>query len=113
METIKAEVPNLNINVWYLDDGTQFGNPADLALALKIIEGFGLSRDLHLNKFKSFLHILRSSTFSSNPLPSDFPIVRNCFVLLGCHIGPRTFCHSVLMRRVKNVKETLSRLFEL
>ena len=37
VESIKAEVPNLNINVWYLEDGTLCGNPADLAAALEII----------------------------------------------------------------------------
>ena len=36
VESMKAEVLNLNNNVWYLDDGTLCGNPADLAAALEI-----------------------------------------------------------------------------
>ena len=38
VERIKREVPNLNINVWYLDDGTLCGDPEDLLRALKIVE---------------------------------------------------------------------------
>ena len=46
VESVKVEVPDLNINVWYLDDGTLCGKPADLAAALEIIECCGLSRGL-------------------------------------------------------------------
>ena len=38
VESVKDEVPNLNISVYYLDDSTLCGNPADLAVALEIIE---------------------------------------------------------------------------
>ena len=38
MESIKPEVLHLNINTWYLDDGTKCGNPANLAAVLEIIE---------------------------------------------------------------------------
>ena len=67
VESIKAEVPNLDINVWYLDDGTPCGNPADLEAALEIIEHLGPSR-VFFNRSKTLRHILRTSTFSSNPL---------------------------------------------
>ena len=67
VESIKTEVPNLNITIWYLDDGTLCGNPAGLAATLEIIECLGSSRGLFLNRSKSVLYIPRSSTFSSNP----------------------------------------------
>ena len=38
VESIKAELQNLNINVLYLDDRTLCGNSANLAAALEIIE---------------------------------------------------------------------------
>ena len=46
VESVKAEVPDLNINVWYLNDGTLCGKPADLAAALEIIERCDPSRGL-------------------------------------------------------------------
>lgn len=41
VERIKREVPNLHINVWYLDDGTLCGFPYDLLRALRIVEEAG------------------------------------------------------------------------
>ena len=68
-------------------------------------------RDHWINRSKSLFHILRSSTFSSNLLPSGIPILRNGFVLLGC--WSVVFYHSVLMRKVVKVKELLSRVPKL
>ena len=50
IEHIRDEVPGLNINAWYLDDGTLCGSAADLAKALKIVEDEGPSRGLQLNR---------------------------------------------------------------
>ena len=36
VELIKAEVPNLNFNIWYLDDGALCGCPVDLTATLEI-----------------------------------------------------------------------------
>ena len=41
IEKIKREVPDLLINVWYLDDGTLCGSSDDLLKALNIIEEEG------------------------------------------------------------------------
>ena len=81
MESIRAEVPDMNINVWYLNDVTLCGSPAYLAAALEIIEHHGPSRGLFLNRSKSLLHILRLSTFSCNLLQSDVLNARDVFLL--------------------------------
>ena len=41
IERLKADVSGLNLNVWYLDDGTLMGSPEDLAAALHIVESEG------------------------------------------------------------------------
>ena len=41
VERIKREVLDLNINVWYLDDGNLCGNPNNLLRAMKIVEEDG------------------------------------------------------------------------
>ena len=86
VERIRAEVPGLTLNVWYLDDGTLMGSPEDLAAARNIIEEGGPS--VGLNRAKSLLFIPVEADASLSPLPSDIPITRHGFTLLGCPIGP-------------------------
>ena len=109
VEKIKLEVPNLLINAWYLDDGSFCGSPEDLVKALSIIEEDGPARGLFLNRStcKSTLFIPERDDFSSNPLPSDIPVSREGFVLLGCPIGSSAYCASIVLTKVKKVKELL------
>ena len=95
VERIKAEVPGLKVNAWYLDDGTLCGSPKDLATALGIVEQEGPTRGLNLNRAKSLLYIADDADFTNNPLPPDIPITRTGFSLLGCPIGPPSFCEKV------------------
>ena len=113
VERIKDEVPNLLLNAWYLDDGTLCGSLSDVAAALKIIEDEGPSRGLHLNRSKSLLFIPGASDASSNPLPPEIPISRSGFSLLGCPLGPPSFCEETLLKRVEKVKLSLSHLSDL
>ena len=46
VERIRREVPDLQINAWYLDDGTLCGSAADLTAALAIVEEDGPGRGL-------------------------------------------------------------------
>ena len=66
VERIKSEIPNLQINAWYLDDGTLCGSPSELATALKIIEEEGPPR---VNRAKSLLYISADDEGPVNPLP--------------------------------------------
>ncbi len=103
VERIKAEVQRLKINAWFLDDGTLCGPPDALAAALWIVELEGPTRGLNLNRAKSLLYIAEDADPSNSPLPSDIPITRGGFTLLGCPIGPSTFCEDILSKRVKKV----------
>ena len=83
VERIKAEVPSLCLNSWYLDDGTLVGPPDSLAAALNIVESDGPAIGLHLNRGKSQLHIPADI---SSSIPPDIPTVGFC--LLVCLICP-------------------------
>ena len=112
IEEISREVPGLIINSWYLDDGTLCGSPSDLLKALSIIESKGASRGLVLNRSKCLVHIPPSSC-ALNPLPTDIPTCSDGFVLLGCPIGPPSFCNSFtldLTKSCQNLTEKLSLL---
>ena len=75
VERIKAEIPGLALNAWYLDNGTLVGSPGDLAAALHIIERDGPSVGLDLNRAKS-LFIPEEADTSLSPLQPDIPITR-------------------------------------
>ena len=53
VERIRAEVPSLALNSWFLDDGTLVGPPEDLSAALEIVESEGPSLGLNLKHSKS------------------------------------------------------------
>jgi len=91
IEKIRAEVPGLLMNAWYLDDGTLCGSLDDLSSALGIIESEGPPRGLFLNRSKSLLHS-PSGAPDDNPLPADIPVSSCGFDLLGSPVGPPAFC---------------------
>ncbi len=99
IDRIKSEVPGLALNAWYLDDGTLVGSPNDLLSTLAIIEREGPGIGLHLNKAKSLLHIPADADDSVTPA---IPTVRQGFSLLGCPVGPPTFCEATFQTRVDN-----------
>ena len=113
VERIKAEVPNLTINSWFLDDGTLMGSPEDLTAALNIVEAEGPALGLHLNRSKSLLFIPQEEDSTVSSLPSEIPITRQGFTLLGCPIGPPSFCEASLLHQVEKIKATLGRLGDL
>ena len=110
IERLKADVSGLNLNVWYLDDGTLMGSPEDLAAALRIVESEGPPLGLHLNRNKSLLFIPVEADPALSPLPPDIPITRNGFTLLGCPIGPPDYCEEVFQARLSKVKVSLGAL---
>ena len=113
IERIKAEVPSIALNAWYLDDGTFVGTSEDLSAALHIVERDGPSVGLHLNRGKSQLFVPRESDASRSSLPPDIPITREGFCLLGCPIGPLSFCEKVCQDRVAKIGVSLKTLHDL
>ena len=89
--------------------GTICGSPSDLLKALSIIESEGPSRGLVLNRSKCLVHIPLSSS-SSNPLPLDIPSSSDGFVLLGCPIGPPSFCHSFILELTETCRNLTGKL---
>ena len=113
VERIKAEVPTLALNAWYLDDGILVGSPEDLLAALRIVKTAGPSVGLHLNRGKSLLSIPKDCDSSLSPLPPEIPVTRAGFCLLGCPIGPPPFCEKVVQTRVTKIREALGGLHEM
>ena len=94
IEKVREKVPGLLINAWYLDDGTLCGSPCDLRKALDIIEEDRSARGLHLNRAKSLLFVPAGASMSLSSLPSEIPIMREGFDLLGPWVNftPKRVC---------------------
>src|SRR4051794_40397508 len=92
---IEAEFPNLDLCVWYLDDGTIIGSVEDVHKVFELIEVEGPARGLHLNVKKN--EIWWPSRASPDPFPADVDRVDNAGVkLLGAPIGTTDFVHKKL-----------------
>ena len=85
IERLQADVSGLRLNVWYLDDGTLMGSPADLAAVLHIVEHKGPPLGFHLNHSKSLLYIPEDANPALSVLPPDIPTIRSGFTLLVDH----------------------------
>ncbi|XP_019859057.1 PREDICTED: uncharacterized protein LOC109587260, partial [Amphimedon queenslandica] len=103
IERIKAEVPELLLHAWYLDDGILCGSPTALLKALDIIDEVGPSLGLSLNQSKCLIFAPPASLPSSVPLPDNIPFTSDGFVVLGAPVGPPNFCVSVIRMRIEKI----------
>ena len=113
VKRVKSEVPSLRMNAWYLDDGTLVGRDEDLAAALHIIEEDGPPVGLHFNRGKSLLYIPSGVSYTNSVLAPEIPVTPSGFTLLGCPIGPPSYCKEMLQARVNKVRESLAVLHDL
>ena len=77
------------------------------------MEKEGPSLGLHLNRSKSLLYIPKEEDESLSPLPSDIPTTWDGFTLLGCPIGPPSYCEGVFQTRLERVKTSLGHLRDM
>ena len=108
LKPIKAEVPTLALNAWYLDDGTLVGPPEEPSVALRIVEQDGPSVGLHLNRGNSLLFVPKDCVALQFPLPPEISTTHAGFCLLGSSIGSPTFSEEVLWVKVAEIRESES-----
>ena len=113
VERTKREGPDLNVNVWYLDDGTLWGNPNNLLRALRIVEEDGPARRMFLNKGKLLLYVPANLYAPDNPLPPEITMCRTGFCLVSAPIGPPNFCESIVSKRVQKIRAVVANLHHL
>ena len=96
---IEAEFPNLDLCVWYLDDGTIIGSVEDVHKVFELIQRDGPARGLHLNVKKN--EIWWPSRASPDPFPADVDRVDNAGVkLLGAPIGTKAFTTGFVQKKL-------------
>ena len=107
---VKAAVPGLALNVWFLDDGTLIGKTDDVRAAERIIreEGQALGMDINHDKCELWWP-------SHNPRMHLFPakikrVPTAGVELLGCALGAASFVAAHLEKRVGKAEAALEEL---
>jgi ubiquitin carboxyl-terminal hydrolase 44/49 len=109
---IEAEFPNLDLCVWYLDDGTIIGSVVDVHKVFELIQKEGPARGLHLNVKKN--EIWWPSRATPDPFPADVDRVDNAGVkLLGAPIGSKDFTTDFVKKKLKALDEVCKLLREV
>ena len=109
---IEAEFPNLDLCVWYLDDGTIIGSVEDVHKVFELIQKEGPARGLHLNVKKN--EIWWPSRATPDPFPADVDRVDNAGVkLLGAPIGSKEFTTDFVNKKLKALDDVCKLLREV
>ena len=96
-EKIRKGFPKLDLNVWYLDDGTIVGDTKDVHEVFELLLREGPALGLHLNVAKN--EIWWPSRPEVDPFPSEVLRIENCGVkLLGAPIGTEQFTTKFVRR---------------
>ena len=96
---IEAEFPNLDLCVWYLDDGTIVGCVEDVHKVFELIQREGPVLGLHLNVKKN--EIWWPSRRSPDPFPADVDRIDDAGVkLLGAPIGTKAFTTDFVQKKL-------------
>ena len=121
LEMIQEEVPTLDVNAWYLDDGTLVGTKDELQAVVDILQREGPARGLHLSTSASVQApaLPKSSVWcpgdlssrGEDPLARGIPRVRKAGVMvLGAPVGSNQFVRDALERRVRKIQEITAHL---
>ena len=116
------EIPDLQLNGWFLDDGVQAGRLADLAKVVRILQEDGPARGLRLStnataplnkEPKSTIWCPGLITPALDPLGLGIPRVHESgIILLGSPIGPPQFVNGKIREKIQSVKD-LTKLLPL
>jgi hypothetical protein len=106
VEKISRDVPNLALNVFYMDDGSILGDMDDVFKAWNIIKDVGPQVGFNMNVEKCKLAWATGIVHPENPFGNSvesFP--SSNFTLLGSPIGDAEFCDAfVVAKSVKKAK---------
>ena len=124
VEQIEEEVPGLEVNAWFLDDGVQVGTAEQLAQVMDIMKREGPSRGLVLNTLDNTLIQSKCKTtvwrrdFSERKEELDIDcldcgarmVTEEGIILLGAPVGSEEFVRSSSVTRIEKMEEIAEKL---
>jgi len=109
VEKIAREFPDLDLNVWYLDDGTIIGHKDDVHKVFLLIQEEGPRLGLHLNVQKN--EIWWPNRAGDDPFPAGVVRVENTGVkLLGAPIGTREYTTKFVTKKLEALRKVCEKL---
>jgi len=100
VQEISSELPNLDVNRWFLDDGVLAGKSADVLKALQILERDGPAVGIGLNHAKCELITHPAAAHALSIFPVSIPAKQRTtdgnFPLLSSPIGTPAYCDAYL-----------------
>ena len=112
VEKIQKQFPNLDLNVWYLDDGTIIGKKEDVFGVFELLLKEGPALGLHLNVQKN--EIWWPSRSEDDPFPKNVIRVENRGVkLLGAPIGTAEYTTEFVRKKLRVLEEVCAALEEV
>ena len=114
---INEQVPELSLNAWYLDDGTQVGSLCSLQKVVDILLKEGPARGLHLStnltaaKGKTTLWSPSIQEPSADPMDRGIPVIcEEGIILLGAPVGSLKFTKEALKERSNKAEKLVGLL---
>jgi hypothetical protein len=112
---IKAEFPDLDLNIWYLDDGTCVGRVETIAKVFAKVRDRGVAYGLRLNTKKTQIWW---PTLDLTKLEQLFPpeverVNDPGIKLLGSMIGESSFINAFVLKKVQKIAAQVEALGEL
>jgi hypothetical protein len=109
VERIQREFPDLDLNVWYLDDGTIIGHKEDVFRVFELLREEGPNIGLFLNVKKN--ELWWPSRSEPDPFPKDVERVANAGVkLLGAPIGTAEFTTNFIRKKLESIQAVCTML---
>ena len=108
IERIQHEVPTLDINAWFLDNGVLIGNIGDLQKVMDILTIHGPARGLFLNnnEHKSTVWCPGVPAVDHDPLDGGiFRTKEPGIILFGSPIGSIQFVKQAINKRTDKIRE--------
>jgi hypothetical protein len=108
-QKIEAQFPELDLCVWYLDDGTIIGQVDDVHQVFVLLEREGPALGLHLNVKKN--EIWWPNRASTDPFPAEVDRIHGSGVkLLGAPIGTKAFTTNFVEKKLEALDEVCKAL---
>ena len=93
----------LDLNVWYLDDGVIGCDTVSVAKALEILQKEGPEYGLHVIMPKCELYYPSNSNFNRNLFPAELKVMPNGIDIMGVPIGSADFCTAYFNGRLSKL----------
>ena len=111
---IKSTVEGLDMNAWFLDDGTFIGTIEQIGQVISLLEEHGPSIGFHLNHSKCELWWPSMDHDRLRILPASFKrVTAGGLEVLGCPIGHPDYVQGIVNDRIDKIAFILERMHDL